>query len=160
MLFQLPCPNTRWTQPSSSVPYYPQWVPSILQTLFVCFSVHLRLMVYTQPVSGQSFNFADTHKFHHLQGFKNSACCLLWKIPLTFMGGGSDKWSMFWTPPKAHYNITAATFRGQFLCGVCLTTTMLNVCLQPVKVLSSAFCLLPLPRKNCIQRAWSSVMFK
>lgn len=71
----------------------------------------------------------DTRKSNQLQEPKNPACCLLWKIPLTFMGSGCDKWQMCWTPPKAPYNVTAETFRPLLFCSLSkyfTTTTKLN----------------------------------
>lgn len=52
LMLQLQSPNTRWTQPSSSVAYYPEWALVFKDSFFFLFSpppssVHLKLMVYT-----------------------------------------------------------------------------------------------------------------
>lgn len=94
-------------------------------------------MVYTHPVLRAITQLSRHPQVQSVAGLKNSARCLLWKIPLTFMGGGSDKWQMCWTPPKAHYNITAATLSTHFLCG-------LSECLQP---------------RQCRMHCWQPVSF-
>lgn len=99
LMLQLQSPNTRWTQPSSSVAYYPEWALVFKDSFFFLFSPPLLFCTFEvnglyHLVSRPSFNLADTHKFNQFLGFKNSVRSLLWKIPLTFMVGGCDKWRM------------------------------------------------------------------
>lgn len=125
-----------------TAPYYPEQVPFFKDSFFLLFHAFGVNGLYPSGFQGHH-STRDTHKSNQLQELKKPGCCILWKIPLTFMGGGCDKWQMCWTPPKAHYKTTAVTLWAHLFCNLskCFTTkTTLNVYLQPVKVLLFCLC--------------------